>query len=1307
MKKLRLLNGLIFGILSLNDIGFAHQQTNPSIYKAVENKGNPVAFNPNLELYNNKTPFVDYEYFTKITGETADLHNKEYEFFRDNDGTTGEELEHTVKNTKKSGRNTKETKLDDDLKNVYRKKMQVIRCAKIDYSKIEDADMDTVAKNAVKARITAYLRMQMATFINAHPNSWINKKDENGELRWKDSIENLAILATDVILNDGQQCQINEDYYHNAGVRNALGVQLVLRQLFALIQENYSKCYAKIRDKFKTTNRHIVGEQDIPEKEGGGDSFLNLYYLNKWLWLDEESDEKYFALDNSLDEKTLTNAYEHAECNSVIASPLVYCCYLGCLQEYENKIGSDERELEDLLKIKKSLNTKQKNRLKELKKAKPNFSKKRKFVGDMKKWIAEYKNSNLIYEFVRKMQKMLTIWENVGTESEKTKKDFENGKNSGSAMKNLATHLNNENTSTIKKLGNGKRYKEDEETGNSNDYQRFKFENKDKKNETFCKDLLGTIVMEKLNNFINQESADEFGASTVIKILSELKESVARAKENTEKRSNRRKEKNKELKKEKENEAKEKKENEPNGKKENETNEEKENELNNDYTEICEYFNWLDENKNNDKILFHEVSEALKLINQEEADKSKSFAKKIVSGSFNKEDNKDTNNDFDDFREELKIEVKKAYMNLCHDVLIYLHDTGFLDTNNADYDENNVFKVAYEMANPKKEVKNNDYGATCEGESIPVVFEEEQQNATCGGGNAAEHGTYDSAEKSDGGDEQSLCMQNKNEKQKFKKDENKIVIKKQNDLLKTFKEFREYESHNPRVTGRNTAMTPGIFRKTAVMFCNMNSEDSKLRYDTIENNTKVDLVFNSEQIYKKYNDENDIIITTSNELGVNVNELQKLIVLLVSNSKIKNDESIKEIVPSLLDKIGKMSNQLGDIKNARSYQNQLVKQMNLSSNLTKELFARLVNRTIDLLTPLIRKFSNFQNTEELCENIIAYLTLASDNDIRNDFNQRVKNIEKLTNKHNMLLDQQQSLKLLGISADDDISKITEGQVKNNYEKIKVEYDTFVLYGDYGKNVRNDNYSEEDRRELLKKYEDLIATEQKVKNDEEQLAKVYKENIRKEKQEMEDKTKELEAKNKALKEYKSSIEREGDENKTEVNKLTNQVKQLKIEIENLKTEVKNKNDRIQLLEQIGGGQKPIDVIEPEKIQDEQNEKAALGVPPPPPPPPPIPTMYVENANVQIAQHGNTDKAKDVNFGSKKGPVQYKSMEEQLAEARKNIKKTGEVRVKHTEANVAQDNRTFLQNALSAAIKNRRANLKLHEGEETDSDDDDWD
>ena len=614
------------------------------------------------------------------------------------------------------------------------------------------------------------------------------------------------------------------------------------------------------------------------------------------------------------------------------------------------------------------------------------------------------------------------------------------------------------------------------------------------------------------------------------------------------------------------------------------------------------------------------------------------------------------------------------------------------------------------MANPKKEVKNNDYGATCEGESIPVVLEEEQQNASCGGGNAAEHGAYDSAEKSDGGDEQGLCMQNKNETQKFKKDENKIVIKKQNGLLKTFKEFREYESHNPRVTGRNTAMTPGIFRKTAVMFCNMNSEDSKLRYDTIENKTKVDLVFNSEQIYKEYNDENDIIITTSNELSYNVYELQKLIGLLVSDKKIENNESHKKIVSSLADKIGKMSKQLGDIKNARSSQNQLVKQMNLSSNLTKELFARLVNRTIDLLKPLIVEFSNVQNTEKLCENIIAYLTFVDDESLRNDFLQLVKYVEYYKRDNELLSHDIENYKAAGIDDKNKVYKAKLTKIGNNKAIINLVYKIVKLYGDYGKILNNNKYSSEAWAKVLKGYDDLYEKWEKVTEEKEKLESDYSAAVNDERLKYECEIDELKKKIEEL-EKNSPQNKPKDNNVDENKELAKLVEQKETEIEKLKNLLQNKTAQIQLLEQIGGGQKPIDVIEPEKIQDEQNEKAALGVPPPPapppPPPPPVTPMYVENANVQLAQHGSTDKAKNVNFGRKKGTGNDKSMEEQLAEALKNRKKIGGVKVKHTEANVAQDNRTFLQNALSAAIKNRRANLKLHEGEETDSDDDDWD
>ena len=41
------------------------------------------------------------------------------------------------------------------------------------------------------------------------------------------------------------------------------------------------------------------------------------------------------------------------------------------------------------------------------------------------------------------------------------------------------------------------------------------------------------------------------------------------------------------------------------------------------------------------------------------------------------------------------------------------------------------------------------------------------------------------------------------------------------------------------------------------------------------------------------------------------------------------------------------------------------------------------------------------------------------------------------------------------------------------------------------------------------------------------------------------------------------------------------------------------------------------------------------------------------------------------------------------------------------NIGGESKNFLQNALSTDIKNRRANLKMHEDDNDDDDDDDWD
>jgi hypothetical protein len=106
----------------------------------------------------------------------------------------------------------------------------------------------------------------------------------------------------------------------------------------------------------------------------------------------------------------------------------------------------------------------------------------------------------------------------------------------------------------------------------------------------------------------------------------------------------------------------------------------------------------------------------------------------------------------------------------------------------------------------------------------------------------------------------------------------------------------------------------------------------------------------------------------------------------------------------------------------------------------------------------------------------------------------------------------------------------------------------------------------------------------------------------------------------------------------------------------------------------------------------------GIPPPPPPPPPPPN--VPKAVPNVAPKVDTSSASSKNEESNR-------MDE-LISKRGNLKKV-EKKEENSGANdivIQGQNKNFLQNALSQAIKNRRNNLHMHDDDEEDEDND-WD
>ena len=109
----------------------------------------------------------------------------------------------------------------------------------------------------------------------------------------------------------------------------------------------------------------------------------------------------------------------------------------------------------------------------------------------------------------------------------------------------------------------------------------------------------------------------------------------------------------------------------------------------------------------------------------------------------------------------------------------------------------------------------------------------------------------------------------------------------------------------------------------------------------------------------------------------------------------------------------------------------------------------------------------------------------------------------------------------------------------------------------------------------------------------------------------------------------------------------------------------------------------------------------GVPPPPPPPPP-PNAVPEFVPT-ITSNNNANKNK-----SSSPPKEETSLEKELAAKMGNLKKV-EKKEENSGANnivIQGENKNFLQNALSQAIRNRRNNLNMYDKEEED-DEDDWD
>jgi hypothetical protein len=104
-----------------------------------------------------------------------------------------------------------------------------------------------------------------------------------------------------------------------------------------------------------------------------------------------------------------------------------------------------------------------------------------------------------------------------------------------------------------------------------------------------------------------------------------------------------------------------------------------------------------------------------------------------------------------------------------------------------------------------------------------------------------------------------------------------------------------------------------------------------------------------------------------------------------------------------------------------------------------------------------------------------------------------------------------------------------------------------------------------------------------------------------------------------------------------------------------------------------------------------------VPPPPPPPsapvpPPPPPAPMAPMPVQIPESSSKNEEPEL---------------DREAQLKNVVLKKVTKKEENKDKNIGGESKNFLQNALSTAIKNRRANLKMHEDDNDDDDDDDWD
>ena len=136
---------------------------------------------------------------------------------------------------------------------------------------------------------------------------------------------------------------------------------------------------------------------------------------------------------------------------------------------------------------------------------------------------------------------------------------------------------------------------------------------------------------------------------------------------------------------------------------------------------------------------------------------------------------------------------------------------------------------------------------------------------------------------------------------------------------------------------------------------------------------------------------------------------------------------------------------------------------------------------------------------------------------------------------------------------------------------------------------------------------------------------------------------------------------------------------------------NKNKRIRReTTKTGGGKSG---------QGRQQKHGTKGVPPPPPPPPPPPMVpgAVPQAVPQISDNN-----------SKPSPDTPKpDLQSEIERIKGGLTKKPQKVEKTNDKMIQGDGKNFLQNALSAAIKNRNAHLHMHDDENDEDDEDDWD